>query len=467
MVDFREGLNSHVKPKQRSFLSGTFFVVFAFWQLTAIAGVVFPIVFGFSVLLFPLFLIILIADYRSLVGESAFLATLRGPRSPALGTTVIFCFQLEVQKKSVFSLKKVTVEAPRTKHFSYVLSWVTCSHLSVGQGSGLVAEMQARAVALGHGEVTAASVVVYSHRGLWYRTLELSLGEFQYRVIPSLQKVPEQVFIEMISRQRLLLQGSRLVMRGRTVDQFYTIRKYQYPDALRHIDHKKTARYGEVMTRVYDSYYQHHLCIVLDLGRAMCGELVGSKKHDYYLSAALVLAENAIMNGDAVSFYAFSRKVRMQIPRVRSLKPFYPLYRGVDELEAREEESNFEILKTGIPQFIGQRSIVVVLTDLSKPFIQDALVQNLGQLCQKHLTVVLSLLDQNYDLRREILLSTQPMMTEERFAKILYSYWLQEHLKIFGTRVSRLGGAAVVISDEYWISATARIYRLLRSSLRA
>src|SRR4029079_18914357 len=103
-------------------------------------------------------------------------------------------------------------------------------------------------------------------------------------------------------------------------------REYQYPDSIRHIDARKSAKYCQLMTRTYDSLLEHHLILGLDVGRSMYGRMGPSRKLDYYLSACLALAENASQSRDRLSFFAFSQKVHLTVRRSRHMADFRPLF---------------------------------------------------------------------------------------------------------------------------------------------
>ncbi|MDH3605011.1 MAG: DUF58 domain-containing protein, partial [Candidatus Tectomicrobia bacterium] len=334
-------------------------------------------------------------------------------------------------------------------------------------GRPLLASHAAQAAGLGYFEWTTLHLVVRSRLLLWSQKLDIAIEPRGVRVHPSFRNIPAQEFAERIANQHLLTQGTRQILRGQAADQFHSIRRYQYPDHLRHIDAKKSAKYGQLMTRVYDECRAHHLILALDLGRSMCGRLRNSAKHDYYLSACLMLAQQAIAAGDHVSFFAFANTITYAIRHSRHLASFEPLFKGETRLQARETESRFDLLHPTIAAMSGQRSIVLVLTELTSPSVQQALLEALIPICQRHLTLAVGLQDQNLFLNDLIWDLDPNHLNDGEQARLLYASWLNDRYQLFRMRMSRLGGGVVQGSDATWISLVTQVYARMRASLRA
>ena len=450
----------------KSFLAARSFGLYAIWQLVAIVGVLFPTLLPLYLLGMALFVVLLVIDFKTLLADESFSGMIEGPGAPELGSSVRLRGKLGIESTRSIRATSVSVAAPQSlrlgfqaKHFSTARSTLSASEIGLS--------IHATARSLGYEELRTLRLLIRSRAGLWVKRLQIDITPYAFRVTPGLKKMPEESFTEMVSSQRILFQGSRLIMRGRTVDQFHSIRKYHYPDSIRHLDHKKTAKFGQLMTRTYESYHSHHMVLALDVGRAMLGQIRGSPKHDYYLSASLALAHAAVEAGDRVSFLAFSQTPHMRITKVRSVRSFQPIHRGDAAIQPREEDSNYAILGKQIAEFSGQRAIVLVLTDLSHPFVQDSLLKCVPTLCRTHLTVVLSLLDRSYDVPTVIDSLGQRSLRTADFARLLYSYWINQRLELFGRKMSSFGGGALSISEEYWMQSSTKVYSLLRTSVKA
>src|SRR5882762_5539606 len=66
-----------------------------------------------------------------------------------------------------------------------------------------------------------------------------------------------------------------------------------------------------------------------------------SRKVDFYLSACLDLAQQALRGGDRVSFFAFSSRLHLSIVQARRLDSLLPLFKGDPRLRPREESTDY------------------------------------------------------------------------------------------------------------------------------
>jgi uncharacterized protein (DUF58 family) len=331
--------------------------------------------------------------------------------------------------------------------------------------SVLIARFEARAYSLGFDRLEAVRVSHRSPLGLTSRRLELPLHEASLRVMPLRRDLSPNAFEQLASGQRLLVQGGRHRTRAQAADQFHSVRPYQFPDPIRHIDQKKTARTGKLMTRVFDSFNQHHLVLALDTGRGALGKVGESSKLDYYLSAALELAQHARRHQDRVSFFSFTRSARHIIRQTRHMESFASLYEGRAGLKATDEESEFGLLLPTVSRLSSQRSILVILTDATRASVQESLAGALAPLCRKHLVVVLGLLDEAYNLEQAALSHEAGSLTPETYARYFYSFSVQQSMAAFRMKASALGSATISVSEKDWMTASIRVYDALRASL--
>lgn len=445
----------------RSFLTQRCFALFSLWVLLAVVGLVSEFAFLLALVSGTAFVVVLLRDYSSLPLARHFEAKVSFPSSPELDMEVEF-ENLLLPKVSIASQSLWLLPLARNENFRFKHQKES---FALKDGA-LQATQVGRAIRLGYGVVKHMQLSALSRFGLWNRHLDVAVEPQEYRVSPSLQKVPEEVFSEVIATQRLLFQGSRLLTKGNTVDQFHSLRKFQFTDSLRHIDPKKTARYGQLMTRVYDSYHNHHLYLVLDLGRALVGTMRKSAKEDFYISACLSLAQTALQSQDSVSLLAFGQRIRYQVRQARHMRSFSPLFRGDSVLQAKDEHTDFGCLSRLVPQTAGQRSIVVVLSDFSRPYVQESVIEHLGALSHKHVVLCLSLVEKDSYIASLVDQLESADFTEEEMVKHLYAYWLDEQLALFAKASNQYGAACVAVSEEYWLSVAQRVYQTLRQSLR-
>lgn len=449
---------------EKIFLSPKFFAVLGLWQLFGIMSIGYPLIVAPYSAGLLLFFFLLFKDRQSLPRRDSFEAEWMPLASPELGKEVTLVLELRLLEQRKIQIRQIRLESPEVEALEFKEIFADFSPVSEG---GLRASLIGNARALGFYELGTARILLRSAYGFFEKSIELKTPLLDFRVSPSLKEVPEQVFQETIRNQPLLFQGSRRLMRSSAADQFYSSRKYQYPDSIRHIDQKKSAKYQQLMTRTFEAQYNHHLVILLDLGRTLFGQVRGSEKHDYYLSVALSLAEQAIKARDTVSVLAFSQELHFSLRQTRNIAPLSILRRGDSRLKPRDVESDYALIPEIMPQVSSQRSIVLLLSDLSKPSVQEGLLKNLQPVCRRHLTVCLGLTTKEQDLRSTIECERQTPLSQEQFSQIFYSYWLERRFARFSAEFSQSGGAAILLAEQYWMNAAQRIYARLRASLNA
>ncbi len=450
--------------KTQFHLTDRFFLFLGFSQLLGISALVFPPL-GFVYLLGSgLLFILALIDYGSIFRLLGLKGSVIVPKSPEIGQCLSLFVQVLLRGGKWVSSISAVAPPLKTLKFDHFLTDLP-SVVREGQ-VWFEAQVSATAWALGYEKIEQMEFHVYSRFGFMFRRVTTEVTPTEFRVLPTRRKISESAFEQMTRDQRLLTQGSRQRLRGAEADQFYSIREYQYPDSIRHIDPKKSAKYMRPMTRVYDSLRQHHLILALDVGRSMVGKLGNSQKLDYYLSACLALAQGAAQARDRVSFFAFSQKVHYSVRASRHLESFRPLFTGHPQLRAREEESDFSLIYPSVTQMSGQRSLVVILADVTRPSVQEELLKFLIPVARKHLTVIVSLIDEDYALEKQLQLSEQTGWGIQDYNRLLYSYWLDENARLFRSKMAALGGAVAIISEKDWLSTVEKVYFLLRESMR-
>lgn len=324
-----------------------------------------------------------------------------------------------------------------------------------------------RAIRLGSDRLERLRLQAFSSRRLWFELVEFRELEQYFRVSPPYREIPESELARIALRQGVFAQGQHTLLRQRAADQFRSLREYRYPDSVRRIDPRKTAKFQRLMTREYDSGERHHLVLGLDLGRDMVGGVSDSHKVDYYLAVCFALAKFAVSQGDRVSFIAFSQRIHLELLNGQRLSDFYALQSGDSRLRPETVESSFELFGSALARAARQRSIVLLFTDFSKPAVQQTLLAALAPIGQKHLTSAVSLVEDRYELRQVLSDSSEQLLAGPGYARLLYSYWLADSLRTFQTHASQSGAGALAIPEQYWLSAALKVYALLRSSLRS
>ena len=445
----------------RSYLTDRFFALFGLCQLLGTFSLIEHRLLIPYLLTWPAAILILWLDWRTMPGKKDFVFSMDFPHKIESGRSIVIKLTIKT-RKLYLRRQKIILQLPKSNLLRFDVPTI---EMVITSNRTITKNLIAKAATLGFEEWYSLDVSAFSYLRSWVREIPADIATNQFRVFPIRSKTSPQVFTEIARNQRVFQTGSRRILRGREASQFHSIRDYQYPDSIRYIDAKKTARYQRLMTRVYDSLLTHQLVIGLDVGRSLMGEIAGSAKHDYYISACLALTENALQSHDKVSFFAFSQRVHHLIRATQKFGPFLSLYRGAPELSPREEESNYNTFVSGIQQLAPQRSLVLLLTDFSKPSVQNSLLPALSVLSQKHLVVVAGVIDQNFDLTDSIL-DFSGDLDSNKYSHLLYNYWLDERIRSFQFQAAKFGVGTVLVHEKDWMNVVIRLYSLMRTSIR-
>lgn len=458
-----------MNQKRTTYLSGRFFVVFVGLQFLGFLSFLYERFLPLYILSHGLFLLVLITDFFNRGTDLLFFIEGKSPKEIELDEF----FEIQFTLKSQSVVKKAIYHPSLFFPESHNLEWpkenFPLEDILVDQQAGELiykGNINLRARALGVEQIHDLTVYHQSLMGFFKILLKVPLlPELKVRVIPTKRQLSEQSFQDLIKDQRLFIQGTRKQLRGGLPEQFHSIREYRYPDPLKYLDAKKTAKYQRPMTRVYDSFFQHHLIIGLDVGRNLLGDLGLSRKYDYYLAAVLALAQNALASSDRVSLFAFSQKNRYSIREAKNFTPFQSLFDGQSELKPLEEESDYQILSETVSRYKGGRSLFVIFTDASRRSVQKNLLKQLPLVTKRHLTVVISLVDSSFVLESLLTQNNQLKPSLENYSDLLYAYRLNETKKSFQQQASSLGAGVLFIREQDWLSVILHVYELLRASV--
>ncbi len=93
--------------------------------------------------------------------------------------------------------------------------------------------------------------------------------------------------------------------------EFHQLREFRTDDSLKQIDWKATARKRTPIAREYQDERDQQIIFLLDCGRSMRSQ-DGTLSHlDHALNACLLLAYNALRQGDAVGLQTFAGHQRI------------------------------------------------------------------------------------------------------------------------------------------------------------
>lgn len=215
----------------------------------------------------------------------------------------------------------------------------------------------------------------------------------EIRVRPGLLEVRRYRLLAL--RHRLRDMGVHPVARRGEGTSFESLRAYVRGDDPRRIDWKATARRGEVIVREYEAERSQNVLLAIDAGRLM-SERTGSRERlDHALSAALLLAEAAIFQGDRVGALVFADDVQHFVPPGRNRRS--RLADTLAETETRIAESDYPSAFGYLAARLRRRSLVVVFTDVVDVETSSALLAHLAAAGRRHVLLAVALRNPTLD----------------------------------------------------------------------
>jgi uncharacterized protein (DUF58 family) len=451
--------------KSRRFVRPRFFGLLSVLQFVGVLGIADSMFFGIYAGLAVLAAYFLWREFKSLISaETVFETKFHLPQILELDKEAVIAFELEVRTSKSFDSRKMEFCFPELRLMKLLSR--TFEVKKVPRSPSFLVRGQFKVVPTKLGTEAPDSFELYfdSSLGFFQRSFQVPFLNLKYRVMPQTKPVSEEKFQQVVRQQKLLYQGSRRLLRSQAPELFYSIRDYQYPDPMRFYDPRKSAKFQKPMTRTFESYYEHHVILALDIGRSMSGRLGESSKLDFYLSAALHLAASALKSRDRVSFFAFHQEPEFLIRGARNFSSFQGLQSGSLELQPRMKESNYELILPLAQSCSPTRAILILLADTSRASVQKGLVKSLRSLDSKYLSVIASLEDEKYSLEGSFAEGNSREL--DHVNRVLFQYKLLEERLHFQNQVNQYSSAVVSAHHKEWISVVGRVYETLRNSTK-
>ncbi len=220
----------------------------------------------------------------------------------------------------------------------------------------------------------------------------------QTRILPSLLRVlpPFKSRDEAelrINRARILEVGLRSAQGRGAGTEFDQLREYAPDDEFRRIDWSATARTGKVIVRTYRAERNQTVLLLLDSGRVMAGQVDGVPRLEHAMDAVMMLTAVSTRLGDRTGMLAFGRTVRAVVPPSGGHAQLGRITDAMYDLDAQLAESNYRAAFTEAMARFRRRALVVVLTELAEPVIEETLLPALPVMVRHHLVIVAGVRD--------------------------------------------------------------------------
>jgi uncharacterized protein (DUF58 family) len=235
--------------------------------------------------------------------------------------------------------------------------------------------------AFGHCELR-----VHSPWRLWRRRV-LAAAPARVRVYPNFVALTRFALLATDHRlsQLGVLQRRR---RGEGLE-FHQLREYREGDAQRQVDWKASARMRRLVSREYRDERDQQIVLLLDCGRRMLSRDGPLSHFDHALDAALLLADVALRQGDAVGLMTMGGVERWLPPR-KSRSMLNTLLAASYGLQPTHASPDFQAAAISLATRLGKRAMVVWLSNL-RDEDDEELAAAIGLLRRRHLVVLASL----------------------------------------------------------------------------
>lgn len=232
--------------------------------------------------------------------------------------------------------------------------------------------------------------------GLVWRQWRVERAD-EIQVRPGLVEVRRYRLLAL--RHRLGDMGVHGVARRGQGSSFESLREYVRGDDPRSIDWKATARRGKVIVREYEAERSQNVLLVVDAGRLMSERTGDRERLDHALSAALLLAEVAMAQGDRVGAMVFADRIQSFVPPARDQRSL--LADTLARAETRIVEPDYPGAFNHLAAQLRRRSLVIVFTDVVDVHTSSALLAHLTAAGRRHVLLAVALRNPELDALAE------------------------------------------------------------------
>ena len=218
--------------------------------------------------------------------------------------------------------------------------------------------------------------------------------DFQHplAVVPNV--MPSRRMALRFFRDRRFSAGLKIERYKGDGSEFDSLREFVVGDEPRDIHWRASARHNKILTRQFRAERNHQVVLALDTGRLMSEPLVGDiPKLDHAVAVALALGFISLKAGDRVGFYSFADRVGPFLAPSSSMLHFQKLEHYSHSVQYSLFETNFTLGLSSLGDRLKRRSLVIVLTDFVDTITAELMIENLGRLARKHMTVFVGMRD--------------------------------------------------------------------------
>lgn len=191
--------------------------------------------------------------------------------------------------------------------------------------------------------------------------------------------------------------GLRRTRRPGEGSEFERLREYTPDDEYRRIDWKATARRARPIARAFEAERAWNVILMLDTGRLMGAPVGELTKLDVAVNAALLIAHIGARQGDRIGLMAFADRVEAYVPPASGPRQEGVLLESLYAVHVEPTATNYAAAFTALAAHRPQRSLIILLTDVTDSHTPRMLVPALSAAAARHRVTVVTLRDPELD----------------------------------------------------------------------
>lgn len=237
-----------------------------------------------------------------------------------------------------------------------------------------------------------------SRWGLWAVRRDLPLA-VEVRVYPGLLSERRRAPALFMRRGFFGIRQQRRYGKGREFEQ---LRDYQSGDSLDDIHWKATAKRGRPITKMYQVERTQEVYVAVDASRLSGRPVAPDSRNDMpdpdnehadtlierYVNTALLLGRAAEMQGDLFGLISFSDRLLSFVRARRGLCHTRACLDAVCRLRTHPVAPDFGEVCSFIRHRLRRRALIVLMTQLDDPALEESLLRNVDLVRRQHLVLV-------------------------------------------------------------------------------
>ena len=242
--------------------------------------------------------------------------------------------------------------------------------------------------------------------------------------------------------------------------EFDSLREHQPGMDIRAVDWKHSARHRRLLCKEFTAERNHSIVLAFDTGQLMREPIDGAPKLDHAINAALILAHQALAEGDLVGLYGFAARPGAFRRPIAGPTAFRQVLDGLNMLDYSPEETNYMLGLGALMGWLNRRSIIILLTDILDTVSAELMVRNLGRMARDHLVVFVALREPWV----ETAIGTAPQTTAD-LAEVVVTMDLDDERTAVLKRLRRIGIDPIDVAPH--ALSTALLNRYLKVKQQA